>query len=136
MEIAVYVSAFERVCMCVRACVRACVCACVRACVRVCVCVCVCVCVRVCVCARACVRACVRVCEREYVCGGGGGRYAVIRVIRTNTYWVSSLWYNMGYYFLNRYMTRMGGVCCLLRCVTHGWAWLKKVILERYVIIE
>ena len=35
LEIAVYVSAFERVCMCV--CARAC------ACVRVCVCVCVCV---------------------------------------------------------------------------------------------
>ena len=55
------------------------------------------------------------------VCGGGGGRYAVIRVIRTITYWVSSLWYNMGYYFLNRYITRMGGVCCLLCGVTHGW---------------
>ena len=70
------------------------------------------------------------------VCVWGGGGYAVIRVIRTNTYWVSSLWHNMGYYFLNRYVTRMGGVCYLLRCVTHGWVWLKKVLLERDVINE
>ena len=101
MEIAMYV-----LCVCVRACVRACVGACVR--VRACVCVCV------------------------WVWGGGGvGRYAVIHVIRTNTYWVSSL----GVLF-SQPLRDKDGVCCLLRCVTHGWVWLKKVLLERYVIIE
>ena len=82
VEIAVYVSAFERVCMCAW---------------------------------------CVRERESMRVCvGGGGAGYAVIHVIRTNTYWVSSLWYNMGYYFLNRYVTRMDGVCYLLHCVRCG----------------
>ena len=85
MEITVYVSAFERLCMCAW-------------------------------CVRERERESMRVC----VGGGGGGGYAVIRVIRTNTYWVSSLWYNMGYYFLNRYVTSMGGVCYLLRCVRCG----------------
>ena len=104
MEIAVYVSAFERVCMRVCACVR----------VRACVCACVCVCVGESTCVCVC------------VWGGGGGGVGGREVrsntcnSRTNTYWVSNLWYN-GYYFLNRYVTRMGGVCCLLRCVTHGW---------------
>ena len=29
--------------------------------------------------------------------------------------------------------TWVGGVCCLLRCVTHKWVGLKKVLLERCV---
>ena len=80
------------------------------------------VCVCVCVCGGGGGRACVCVCVCVCVWGGGGGYVRVIRVIRTLTYWVSSFWYNMGYYFLNRHVTRIGNMSLFIKMSTNNYS--------------